>query len=96
MSKDWPTPEYMIENYLTWSFAFYLHDRELASDNHYDTCCLWLKERLTSLPQWFQDLPEIAYQLSCGSGFMLKPDMLPHELKETVMSRVIFDSEWAH
>ena len=91
--SEWPTKEYMMENYLVWSIAFYVYDRELTGDNQYDTCCLWLKGKYASLPSWFKGIVSKEL-LNAGSGFSIAEEDIPCSIRDDIMKRVLNDSLW--
>jgi len=92
---SWPCPNEMALNYLVWSISYYVNDKSLASNNMYDTNCLWLKQNYGSLPDWFRQIVS-KDDLRAGTGFTLTEDMLPSDQIDKVMRRVNTDEEWTH
>ena len=84
-----------IDDYLTWSISYYVHDRSLASNNMFDTCCLILKQNYNSLPDWFKKIVSVS-DLRAGTGFALKVEQIPQPHQQRVRDRLRSDEEWTH
>ncbi len=75
------TPDESVEWFLMASYVYYLKYSQIMPDYTFDKMCRWMLNNWESIKHPYKSLID-EEDLSCGSGYGIREDQYPKELKE--------------